>query len=47
MRIFMLLETVVADLVLDLSDGKGGWDDSTTDGKGGWDSARDDGKAGW
>jgi hypothetical protein len=45
MRIFMLLETVVADLVLDFSDGKGGW--ITTDGKGGWDNAKDDGKAGW
>jgi|SwirhisoilCB2_FD_contig_31_10204779_length_301_multi_7_in_0_out_0_1 hypothetical protein len=46
MRIFMLLETVVADLVLDFSDGKGGWD-VTTDGKGGWDAKPEDGKAGW
>jgi|SwirhisoilCB3_FD_contig_41_9749711_length_301_multi_4_in_0_out_0_1 hypothetical protein len=46
MKIFMLLlEEAVVDLI-DLYDGKGGWDWARPDeGKGGWD--RTDGKAGW
>jgi hypothetical protein len=45
MRLFMMLvEVAVVDLI-DLSDGKGGWD-QPADGKGGWD-VTDGGKAGW
>ena len=45
MMIFMmLLENVVVD-VMDVYDGKGGWDQTPVDGKGGWD--RTDGKGGW
>ncbi len=44
MNFLMLLEELAGE-ILDLNDGKGGWDLQPTDGKGGWD--RTDGKAGW
>ena len=46
MRLFMMLVEIAFVDLIDLSDGKGGWDNEPVDGKGGW-VTTDNGKAGW